>query len=83
MSIEAQHLLQKTLAQFIATATAQSAELVALTKVTGKQTDKVVDLTERLRKLTVVITWLAVASVVFGGIQAAPIIIQFYHWWRG
>jgi len=83
MSIEAQQLLQHTLAKFIATATAQSAELVALTKASSKQSDEVVRLTEQLRKLTVWITWLTVAATVFGGVQAAAVIVRFVRWSRG
>jgi hypothetical protein len=60
-----------------------AARLEALTVSSGRQTDKVIALTERLRRLTVVITWLTIAAVVFGGIQAGAVLVHFYRWYRG
>ena len=60
-----------------------AARLEALTVSSGQQTGKVIALTERLRKLTVVITWLTIAAVVFGGVQAGAVFVHFYRWYRG
>jgi hypothetical protein len=61
----------------------QTDKLVMLTKATGEQTERVIDLTGRLSTLTVIITVLTAAAVVFGAIQAIAIVVHFYRWYRG
>jgi hypothetical protein len=57
--------------------------LAEFSESSGQQTDRVIALTKQLRSLTVVITWLTVAAVVLGGIQATAVLVHFYRWYRG
>lgn len=61
----------------------QAAQLVELTQQTSTQTDEVVKLTAGMKGLTVAITWLTLAAVMSGGIQAVAILVHFYRWYRG
>jgi hypothetical protein len=49
----------------------------------SRQTEHVIALTEQLRRLTIVITWLTVFAVIFGAIQASAVVVHFYRWLRG
>lgn len=61
--IESQRRLRVEIAQFNAAATAQVTELVSLTKAAGKQTDKVVRLTEWIIALTVILGVIALLQL--------------------
>jgi hypothetical protein len=76
-------VLESSVRQSTELYTAHAARLEQLTRSSGRQTDKVIELTEGLRRLTVVITWLTVAAVVFGGVQATAVLVHFYRWYRG
>ena len=63
-------------------ASLHATRLEQLATETSTQTDRVITLTEQLRKLTVVIAWLTGATLVFAIIQSVPLIIDFVKWLR-
>lgn len=77
----AEHSTQ--LARTVEESAHSAARLVALTEQTSTQTNEVIALTKTMKTLTKVITYLTIASVVFGGIQAGAILVHFYRWYRG
>lgn len=60
-----------------------TSRLVELTQQTSAQTDEIIELTRVMKRLTVIITVLTVAAALFGGIQAAAVLVHWYRWSRG
>jgi hypothetical protein len=82
-NLEALRALDATMQSATDASVQHAQRLESAASASGKQTDTVIELTVQLKKLTVVITWLTVAATLFGGIQAAAVIVRLIRWSRG
>ena len=78
--VEAEERLEAAIRESTRANTEHSSRLEELARSSGRQTDEVIRLTERLRRLTVVIVWLTVGAVAIGAIQSVPLIVMFMRW---
>jgi hypothetical protein len=61
----------------------QSTKLVTLSEQSATETEHMSRLTERIEHLNSAVLWLTVVTAVFGGIQAAAVLVHVYRWYRG
>jgi hypothetical protein len=81
-AVVTQERLDMTLQESTRVTIEHAHRLVDLAQASGRQADEVIALTEKLRRLTVVIVWLTVVAVAIGAIQSVPLVIQFIQWSR-
>jgi hypothetical protein len=82
-SAEMQRRVVISLRAFSADASTQTGRLITLAEETGRQTDKVISLTLKLEKLTVLLAWLAGLAALLAAVPAVEILVRFYRWYRG